>query len=271
MFYTIKQMAEQLGVTTNKLRYYESAGLIKPYIDPKTGYRYFSVRDTRRFNAVQFYRAFGLSIQECNDLMNNEGHDAMLSTLDSRETAMQHEITYQMHRLQSLLFWKPYISSVMKDLGHARLINFPSVYRIISSYDEVPVKEPKRQSCFSDWLDIFPVCTWASRIKQEVIEGKSPHTHDYGLILPEEVMPHYPHLNREGLVEFIEGGSYVYTVFSKNTDSPFNMDGLPVILSFMEENSLKVGGAAFSNCIYSNLSDGEVINYHYFMVKSMPQ
>ena len=50
MRYTISEMASLLGVTTHTLRYYEKMGLIRPEVNEDTGYRYYTVTDTRRFN-----------------------------------------------------------------------------------------------------------------------------------------------------------------------------------------------------------------------------
>lgn len=60
MRYTISEMAALLGVTTHTLRYYEKMGLIQPEVNRETGYRYYTVTDTRRFNLCRELRAGGL-------------------------------------------------------------------------------------------------------------------------------------------------------------------------------------------------------------------
>ena len=59
MRYTISEMAALLGVTTHTLRYYEKMGLIQPEVNRETGYRYYTVTDTRRFNLCRELRAAG--------------------------------------------------------------------------------------------------------------------------------------------------------------------------------------------------------------------
>ena len=61
MRYTISEMAALLGVTTHTLRYYEKMGLIQPEVNRETGYRYYTVTDTRRFNLCRELRAAGFS------------------------------------------------------------------------------------------------------------------------------------------------------------------------------------------------------------------
>lgn len=69
MRYTISEMASLLGVTTHTLRYYEKMGLIRPEVNEETGYRYYTVTDTRRFNLCRELRAAELSLEECRELI----------------------------------------------------------------------------------------------------------------------------------------------------------------------------------------------------------
>lgn len=266
MYFTIKEMAQQLGVTTNKLRYYERMGLLEPHTNERTGYRYYSVRDTRRFNATRLYRAFGLSIAECLEVIGGGEHETLINALDHHEKEMQRDIMFQMDKLQALYFWKPFLSNVLADVDQVKLIRFPTVYRLTISQDEKPIKDKARLQCFEKWLELFPVCSWASRLYMDVFLCIAPHSYDYGLIMPETYMSKYG-LLEDGLAERIQGGDYAYTVFRKQTDEPFQMVSHDILMSFIKERGLRVAGDAFSNCIYSTKQDGEVVNYHYFMVR----
>ena len=82
MRYTISEMASLLGVTTHTLRYYEKMGLIHPEVNEDTGYRYYTVTDTRRFNLCRELRAAELSLEECRELIGAptvEQSDAMFN------------------------------------------------------------------------------------------------------------------------------------------------------------------------------------------------
>ena len=70
MRYTISEMAALLGVTTHTLRYYEKMGLIQPEVNRETGYRYYTVTDTRRFNLCRELRAAGFTLEECKDFLD---------------------------------------------------------------------------------------------------------------------------------------------------------------------------------------------------------
>lgn len=55
MRYTISEMAELLGVTTHMLRHYEKVGIIRSETSEESGYRYYSVIDTRRLKKAHAY------------------------------------------------------------------------------------------------------------------------------------------------------------------------------------------------------------------------
>ena len=271
MFFTIKEMAKQLGVTTHKLRYYERMGILEPHVNEQTGYRYYSVRDTRRFNVSRLYRGFGFSISECKELMGGEMSFAdFVAALDEQEHSLRGDISLRTDKLWAFAFWKPYIANALFDRGRARQIWLPDFVRLTVGEDEKPIRSEGREELFDRWLNIFPICSWASRIRRRVVEARGApdyfHTYDYGLNIPETLAKKYA-LMEDGITEFLPGGMYVYTVFRKDNDEGFNLDGMGPIDEYMERNRLRFAGDALSNCIYSTKEAGEIVNYHYLMVQ----
>lgn len=94
MRYTISEMASLLGVTTHTLRYYEKMGLIHPEVNEDTGYRYYTVTDTRRFNLCRELRAAELSLEECRELIG-------APTVEQSDAMFNHQIA-QLRRRQVL-------------------------------------------------------------------------------------------------------------------------------------------------------------------------
>lgn len=108
MRYTISEMASLLGVTTHTLRYYEKMGLIHPEVNEDTGYRYYTVTDTRRFNLCRELRAAELSLEECRELIG-------APTVEQSDAVFNHQIA-QLRRRQvldelAIRFWNTSWSS----------------------------------------------------------------------------------------------------------------------------------------------------------------
>jgi len=68
--YTVKQIADQLNVTTDTIRYYSRLGIIEPHRDPENGYRYYSNNDIRIINFILKAKNYGLTINEITTIIN---------------------------------------------------------------------------------------------------------------------------------------------------------------------------------------------------------
>lgn len=111
MRYTISEMASLLGVTTHTLRYYEKMDLIHPEVNEDTGYRYYTVTDTRRFNLCRELRAAELSLEECRELIG-------APTVEQSDAMFNHQIA-QLRRRQvldelAIRFWNTSGSSTAR-------------------------------------------------------------------------------------------------------------------------------------------------------------
>ncbi|MGN1024162.1 MAG: MerR family transcriptional regulator [Lachnospiraceae bacterium] len=80
---SISEMASLRKVTPETLRYYDRIGLLEPnYIDPQTGYRYYSIRQYEKIGTIKELRELGLSIREIRDYFSDRElakSDAILS------------------------------------------------------------------------------------------------------------------------------------------------------------------------------------------------
>lgn len=69
---TISELARLRKMTSETLRHYDRIGLIKPdYIEPRSGYRYYSIRQYEKLGTVKELRALGMSLSDIQDYFNN--------------------------------------------------------------------------------------------------------------------------------------------------------------------------------------------------------
>jgi DNA-binding transcriptional MerR regulator len=66
--WTVRQLADEFGVTTRTLRFYESEGLIAPAREGAN--RRYSQRDRARLRLILRGRRFGMSLNECRELID---------------------------------------------------------------------------------------------------------------------------------------------------------------------------------------------------------
>ena len=65
----ISKVAEQTGLTSKTIRYYESVGLISAAKRLDNGYRDYSEQQIKELKFVQQARALGFSLDECRELL----------------------------------------------------------------------------------------------------------------------------------------------------------------------------------------------------------
>lgn len=71
--FSIGEIAVSCGLSINALRFYETKALIKPaFIDPKSGYRYFSRENLLRLRTILRLKNAGLSLPEIKDYLDGE-------------------------------------------------------------------------------------------------------------------------------------------------------------------------------------------------------
>ena len=70
--FQIGDMAKLFHISVSSLRYYESLGLLTPeFVDPETGYRYYSVRQFEALNTIRYLRALDMPLDEIADFLGN--------------------------------------------------------------------------------------------------------------------------------------------------------------------------------------------------------
>jgi DNA-binding transcriptional MerR regulator len=66
--WTVRELADELGVTTRTLRFYEAEGLVSPQRSGTN--RVYSVRDRARLRLILRGRRFGMTLPECREIVD---------------------------------------------------------------------------------------------------------------------------------------------------------------------------------------------------------
>lgn len=66
--FTVRELADDLGVTTRTLRFYEAEGLVSPRRDGTN--RVYSQRDRARLRLILRGRRFGMTVAECREIVD---------------------------------------------------------------------------------------------------------------------------------------------------------------------------------------------------------
>ena len=70
--FQIGDVAKLFHISVGSLRHYEQAGLLKPeYVDPSTGYRYYSTRQFEILNTIRYLRVLDMPLNQIADFLQN--------------------------------------------------------------------------------------------------------------------------------------------------------------------------------------------------------
>ena len=268
MRYTISEMAALLGVTTHTLRYYEKMGLIQPEVNRETGYRYYTVTDTRRFNLCRELRAAGFTLEECKAFVtSNSLHRVPLAGRAihaQRFTDDGSAIKSRRVRIRFLQKTREYYHTLEQDAGRVWVQNFPEMWRLVLSQEEEARNDPALQAEKAEWLECMPAVHWVSRLPSRVMEqfrvGRNEY--DYGLLVEADAARQLG-LRRTDHVELVCGGDYLTTVWKKDYRGAFGWDSLEVLHAEILRRGFRAVGDTFSSILASREQpDGSIINYH---------
>lgn len=82
---TISEMAKLRGMTAETLRHYDRIDLFKPqYIDPNSGYRYYSIFQYEILGTIKELRQLGMSTDEIKDYFNERNFSKSLDILKAK-------------------------------------------------------------------------------------------------------------------------------------------------------------------------------------------
>ncbi len=94
---SIGKMAEINGVSIPTLRLYDKNGLLKPaYIDPESGYRYYTLQQTARLDIIAYMKELGMSLSEIASVLRKEDI-ALIEGILAQKNEQMYE---QMRRLK---------------------------------------------------------------------------------------------------------------------------------------------------------------------------
>lgn len=81
----IGEFSKMMQVTVKTLRHYEQKGLLLPdEVDEWTGYRYYSIDQMQRLQAIRDLQRLGFSLDEIKELFEDDSHTPDIQQMDEK-------------------------------------------------------------------------------------------------------------------------------------------------------------------------------------------
>lgn len=122
-YFSIGEMAKLHNISIETLRHYDRQNLLKPdYINPKTGYRYYSMKSFFKMDIIKKCKAIGFSLEEIKETMKN--YDSIESILGILEN--QKEIVNK--KLEVLNNIKQNIQNIQNEINESLGIGINKIF-----------------------------------------------------------------------------------------------------------------------------------------------
>lgn len=114
--YSIGEVSKIMGVSIQALRYYSSTNILNPeYVNPSTGYRYYSADQLHFIDRIKYLQKFGLSLKEISTIINDNDISQLLSILKERELECHEEIKKLNETIENIEWYKNYFKYAMEN------------------------------------------------------------------------------------------------------------------------------------------------------------
>lgn len=131
----IGEFSKLMQVTVKTLRHYESKGILMPdEVDEWTGYRYYTLDQMQRLNAIRNLQRLGFSLDDIRDLLEDDFHDPSLDALDKKIAETNRQLQFLMERRARLLNWQDSRKTITA-MEKFSIQSLPSI--IVASHREV--------------------------------------------------------------------------------------------------------------------------------------
>ncbi|SFG43032.1 DNA-binding transcriptional regulator, MerR family [Lachnospiraceae bacterium C7] len=109
--FPIGEVAKMFNISVGTIRHYVALGMLTPeYVDPDSGYRYFSYRQFEVITTIRYLRRLNMSLEEISDFLKNRDVDKILALLEAQKETiyekrheldlLEEKITYQINLIK---------------------------------------------------------------------------------------------------------------------------------------------------------------------------
>ena len=123
-----------MQVTVKTLRHYEQKGLLLPdEVDEWTGYRYYSIDQMQRLQAIRDLQRLGFTLDEIKELYQDDSHIPSIRQLDTKIKETEARLQQLIARRERLLDWRN-SRKEMKTMEKFSIQSLPEI--IVASHRE---------------------------------------------------------------------------------------------------------------------------------------
>lgn len=172
--YRIKEAAEMLGITQNRIRYYEKKNLIEIKREDENNYRNITKENMLRLQTILNYRELGLSLKEIKSILENTRKDDLVEIFTDQWTMIN-------DNMQKLRLMKNSVERILESIYDKDQENMDEIIR------DTALNARKIMKIKNGWKDRWDFNSWAKTYDRavEVNLGRTKIYKNYSKLLNE--------------------------------------------------------------------------------------
>lgn len=239
-------MAKLRQITTETLRHYDRIGILKPvYLDPNTGYRYYSITQYEKLGTIRELKNLGMNLKEIKEYFDNRNIETSRELLAQQKERIDEQISRLINLRKEVNRKIDFLDTIrstdlddtirLKQFEKRKYVAFnrPVTDEIELSYDSVRLEGLLQQSASE--LPIFATTRYGGIVSKEDIEqGIRP--------LSAKMVIEYngeEGVTKEDLIE-LPSGEYLCMYYVGNFWN--REESVDRILAHMRQNNMKLAG-----------------------------
>lgn len=108
-YYSIGEVSDILGISTQTLRYYDKIGVAKPMsVDPNTSYRRYSYDQIHLIERIKYLQNLGLALDDIKSALSDGEIKNLVSALEKQEKKVEYEMLQRSKTLENIKWYIKY-------------------------------------------------------------------------------------------------------------------------------------------------------------------
>lgn len=254
--YTIREVAELIGLSTDAIRLYEKEGLISPLRDPKNGYRYYGPNEIQRIMGIHLYRQLDASIAEIRNLYTATSLPEVADYFSSLISQTDYAISQLQSKQKKLCFMKEHIENLQQGLYTCSIQELPTLYILYQQDFSKTLYENMKDVLTSP---VFSFGNFCYTLRTNTTGTYSPHALEF--TIREPMMHVCPWHDKADLLPSIPGCRCLYTVITAPDLNGVEWDLQP-IYTYAKEHNIVCAPQGYSFYIYSLVVENVITDFY---------
>ena len=250
--YKIGEAARLLGLSTEALRYYERKGLVVPYKDESSNYRYFDAVQMNQLLHIQKYKKLGFSLCELASLSSNNESQALYDILLNKEQEMIQENLAMSLRLHSMHMAMENSKMAMKAQNCIQWGIRPAMYRLSYMQNGQLVEEQELIDELKKWAKLSELQFLSTRILLTDLDKKT-YNSDHGLSMYQDIAEFIGIQTNDSIKFYDECPALIHS-FEENGENSILLE-IALIKEYMKEHNICIAGDILSEILHSYIGN----------------